>query len=99
MIAISTHEKGVLLPVRAIPGAKRNEIHGEQDGALKVCVTQIPEKGKANQAIIKLLTKELGLRRSSFELISGAASSTKMFLVNISKEELELRLLPYLQKK
>ncbi len=68
MIALEPHAEGVILPVRAQPGARRNEVRGEQDGLLKVCVTQSPEKGKANKALVELLSKSLSLaanRRSS----------------------------------
>ena len=81
VIAIEPHPDGVILPVRAHAGARRNEIRGEQDGALKVSVTQAPEKGKANKAIIELLAKRLGLRKSQIELLSGETSPQKRFLV------------------
>ncbi len=51
MIDLQPHAEGVILPVRAQPGSRRNELRGEQDGMLKVCVTQSPEKGKANKAL------------------------------------------------
>ena len=54
---------------------RRNEIRGCQDGMLKVCVTQQPEKGKANKALVDLLSKRLGLRRSQIELIGGETAS------------------------
>ena len=53
MLALEPHPDGTILPVRAQPGARRNEIRGVQDGMLKVCVTQSPEKGKANKAIVR----------------------------------------------
>ena len=81
MIPIESHSEGVILPVRAQPGARRNEIRGEQDGMLKVCVTQSPEKGKANKALIELLSKKLGLKKSQIELISGETSHQKRFLI------------------
>jgi uncharacterized protein (TIGR00251 family) len=81
MIALEPHSEGVILPVRAQPGARRNELRGEQDGALKVCVTQSPEKGKANKAIIEVLCKNLPLRKSQLELIAGETSHQKRFLV------------------
>jgi uncharacterized protein YggU (UPF0235/DUF167 family) len=65
MIELKPHPHGTILPVRAQPGARKNEIRGEQDGMLKVSVTQPPEKGKANQALIALLSKSLSLRRSN----------------------------------
>jgi uncharacterized protein (TIGR00251 family) len=72
---------GVLLEVRALPGSKRNEIRGEQNGALKVCVTQIPEKGKANKAVREQIAKSLNLRLSQVELVNGETSSQKKFLL------------------
>jgi uncharacterized protein (TIGR00251 family) len=81
MIQLEPHPEGVVLPVRAQPGARRSELRGEQDGALKVCVTQIAEKGKANQALVAVLAKSLRLRKSQIELLSGETSKHKKFLV------------------
>lgn len=81
MVALEPHAEGTVLPVRAQPGARRNEIRGEQDGALKVCVTQTPEKGKANKVIVAVLAKGLGLRKSQIELLAGPTSHQKRFLV------------------
>jgi hypothetical protein len=75
------HPEGTILLVRAQPGARKNEIRGEQDGMLKVSVTQSPEKGKANKALIALLSKELSLRKSQLELIAGQTSQQKQVLV------------------
>jgi uncharacterized protein (TIGR00251 family) len=81
VIEISAHPEGAVLAVRAQAGARRDEIRGEQDGALKVAVTQAPEKGKANKAIIATLAKHLGVRKSQIELLSGATSPHKRFLI------------------
>ena len=75
------------------PGARRNEIRGVQDGMLKVCVTQSPEKGKANRAIVELLSKRLSLKKSQIELVAGETSHQKRFLVRgIGVEELADRI-------
>jgi uncharacterized protein (TIGR00251 family) len=81
VIALESHHEGVILPIRAQPGSRKSELRGEQDGALKVAVTQVAEKGKANKAIVAFLSKQLGLRKSQLELISGETSSQKKFLV------------------
>lgn len=81
MIALEAHPDGTVLPVRAQPGARRNEIRGQQQGALKVSVTQVAEKGKANKALAELLGRALGLRASQIELLSGATASQKRFLI------------------
>ena len=82
MIELVEHPQGTILPVKARPGASRNEIRGEQNGMLKVSVTQIAEKGKANKALIAVIGKGLGLRRSQLELVAGGTSSEKRFLVH-----------------
>ncbi len=81
MIALEPHRQGVVLPVRAHAGARSSAIRGTHEGALKVSVTQVAEKGKANRAIRDVLCKQLGLRKSQVELISGTTSSQKKFLV------------------
>jgi uncharacterized protein (TIGR00251 family) len=93
MIGLEEHVEGTILPIRAHPGARRNELRGEQDGMLKVCVTQMPEKGKANKAIVELLAKSLGLKKSQIELLSGETSHQKRFLIrNITLQELAQKL-------
>jgi hypothetical protein len=92
MLHLEPHPDGAILPVRAQPGARRNEIRGVQDGILKVCVTQSPEKGKANKALVEVLSKALGLKKSQIELIAGQTSHQKRFLVrNIEVQELAQR--------
>ena len=82
-------QKGVILAVRAFPGAKRNDVCLGGD-CVKVYVTQIPEKGKANAAIRKLLAKSLHLRASQIELLQGETSSQKKFLLhNVSAEDVQ----------
>ncbi|MDR2115987.1 MAG: DUF167 domain-containing protein [Planctomycetaceae bacterium] len=78
---LTQHPEGVILAVRAQPGSKRDEIRGVQDGALKVTVTQVPEKGKANKAIRKQLAKSLELKISQIELLSGETTTQKKFLL------------------
>ncbi len=93
MIELGRHERGVLLPVRAQPGARQNGIQGEHAGALKVSVTQAPEKGKANRAIVAVLAKQLMLRKSQIELVSGGTSSQKRFLIaGATVDELQSRI-------
>lgn len=81
MIALEAHPEGTILPVKAHAAARRNAIRGEQAGALQVSVTQAPEKGKANKAIVALLADALGVRKSQIELVAGDTSREKRFLV------------------
>lgn len=81
MIQIGNHAEGCLLAVRAQPGARKNAVVGEHNGALKVAVTAPPEDGRANDAITDLLRKWLELKRGQIELASGPRSRDKQFLI------------------
>jgi uncharacterized protein (TIGR00251 family) len=90
MITITDHADGCILPVRAQPGARRNGVQGEQAGALKVAVMAPPEDGRANAALVEVLREALGVKRSQVELLSGATSRAKKFLIRgVTKAELE----------
>lgn len=87
MPRILSHPDGAVLFVRAHPGAKKNNINGIHDGALKVSVQAPPEDGKANDAIVELLGKSLGVKKSQVHLISGHTNREKKFLVTGVKVE------------
>jgi uncharacterized protein (TIGR00251 family) len=80
-IEFEAHPQGIVLPVQAQPGARQNGVTGVHGGRLKVSVTQAPEKGKANQALAKVLADALGVKKSQVELLAGATSGAKKFLV------------------
>jgi len=81
MIEVTPHPRGAVLPVRARPGAKRDAVLGEHDGALRLAVSAPPEDGKANDAIVRLLADVFRRRRSSIHLIAGPTSRIKKFLI------------------
>ncbi|VAX37442.1 hypothetical protein MNBD_PLANCTO02-3420 [hydrothermal vent metagenome] len=92
-IDIEQIKEGLLLPVRAQPSGKKNAITGVHNRCLKVSVTQIPEKGKANDAFVKVLAKLLKLKKSQISLYRGNTSQQKKFLITgIALEELQMRL-------
>lgn len=93
MIPLEETADGVILPVKGQPGARRNALTGIHDGALKVAVCQAPEKGKATAAILEVVARALGLKKSQVELVSGPTSTHKKVLVRgVSTEELRQRL-------
>lgn len=81
MIALTAHPEGILIPVRAQPGARKTGIQGIHGAALKVAVQAPPEDGRANAALVAVLREAFGLKRSQVELHSGQASRDKVFLL------------------
>jgi uncharacterized protein (TIGR00251 family) len=49
------------LSVKVVPGSSRNQIVGSLGDALKIKVMAPPEKGKANEAVVELLSMKLGI--------------------------------------
>ena len=93
MIALRPHARGTVLTVRAQPGAKKNAVLGERDGALRVAVSAAPEKGKANAAVQSVLADALGCRASQVGLLSGETSRDKTFLITgVDPADLRARL-------
>ncbi|MTH76184.1 DUF167 domain-containing protein [Paracoccus aestuariivivens] len=72
---------GTEIAVRVTPRASRNEIT-LQAGAVRVLVTTVPEDGKANAAVVKLLSKSLGIAKSRLTLLRGATSRDKVFRID-----------------
>jgi uncharacterized protein len=77
MIDIKVEDNSVSFSVRVIPRSSKSEIVGEHDGAMKVKLKAPPVDGAANDEMIRLLAKELGVSRSEVEITSGQTSKTK----------------------
>jgi uncharacterized protein (TIGR00251 family) len=93
MIDLQPHPEGVILPIKAQPGARRSAIAGRHAGSLRVAVTQAAEKGKANQAVVEVLAEALSLRKSQIELVAGETSRQKKFLIRgLTLDELAQRI-------
>jgi uncharacterized protein (TIGR00251 family) len=72
---------GVLLQVKVTPKAKRERIVGWENGLLKVHVSAPPEKGEANDRLLRVLADRLGLAKSHLTLITGHTSRQKTVLI------------------
>ena len=81
MMTLTEHARGTILAVKAQPGARRNSVVGERSGALRVAVTAAPERGRANEAIVGVLSGALGVRPSRIRLLNGETSREKRFLI------------------
>src|ERR1700738_2738934 len=91
-------EEGMILPVKVIPGASKEGIVGWQEGRLKIKVTAPPEKGEANRAVIRILSKACKLPQSKIVLLKGASVRQKEFLLTgYTKIEFEAYMQGFLQ--
>lgn len=83
---VLAHADGVRLSVHLTPNAARDRIDRIDQNAggnarLRVTVTAVPEKGKANKALVKLLAKKLRLPKSIIQIIAGHHARDKTLLI------------------
>jgi hypothetical protein len=88
-----------VLPIRVSPRSSKPGIGGWRAGAdgreeLEVRVAEAPTGGAANDAVLKLLARALGLSRSELSIISGAASRHKRVAIPFDVSEVRVRLTP-----
>lgn len=69
---------GTTITVRVTPNARANKVVMD-DGVIKIGVTAPPEDGKANAAVMVLLSKALGVPKSKLTLVQGHKSRDKIF--------------------
>jgi len=72
--------EGSTLKVRVAPGASRERIVGPYGDALKVAVREPPEKGRANDAVERLLAAAAGVRPGDVAVVRGRAARDKVVL-------------------
>lgn len=87
---------GLTLQVRLTPRSDADEVMGVEETpaglALKARVRATPEKGKANDALVRLLAGWLGLPQSRVSLASGGKSRIKQVLVEGEPDALRTRI-------
>ena len=67
------------LKIRVIPKSPKTEWAGIlEDGTIKVKVAAVPEKGKANDELIRFLAEEAHVPKNNVQVVAGAASQNKL---------------------
>lgn len=65
------------IKVKVIPKASRSEIVGWEGDALKIRLKAVPEKGEANEELIRFLSRELKIAKSLITIVRGHTSREK----------------------
>lgn len=70
-----------LLRIRLQPAARRSGVAGEHGDRLKIAVRAPAVEGKANEALLRWLSEQLGVPRTTVTLVSGQTSRDKRIAV------------------
>lgn len=73
---------GTRFRVRATPGARTAGVEREGPDLLRVKVTTVAEKGKANAAILTVLAKAIGVPKSRLTVLRGDTGRDKLVQVD-----------------
>ena len=73
----------MIINVKVITTAKQNKITELRGGEFKVYLTCVPEKGKANNNLLKLLSEYFDVSKSQINIISGKKSHSKVIEIKI----------------
>lgn len=79
--------KEILLKIYLQPRSSKNEIGGLYRDGIKVRVTAAPVEGRANEALLRFLAKELGVTLSSIEIVRGHRSREKIIRITEPLDE------------
>ena len=86
---IEAHDKGTLLHIQARTNSKKAYIQLSKDSC-QVFVKASPMKGKANQEVIRLFAKKLGISSQQVRFIAGEKARKKILLIEGMDPELVL---------
>jgi uncharacterized protein len=80
-LTVQTVSNGIVIAVKVVPNASRDQIVGLLGSALKIKVAQPPEGGRANRAVERLLADACGLPASSVKVVAGETNAQKRVLL------------------
>ena len=81
------------ISVRVSPGAREDAVTGWLDDALRVRVRAPAERGKANDAVCRLIASAIGVPPTSVSVVRGAGSRDKQLAIEgIDDEEARRKL-------
>ena len=74
--------KEVYLRIKGRPGAAKTEIKEIlDDDTIKITIAAAPEKGKANQELIKFLSKTFAVDKNNVKILSGKSEKIKLIKI------------------
>lgn len=81
----------VTIVVNVIPSSGRAGFFLDKAGRLKCHLKSAPEKGKANQELIGILAKALGVPKQDIEIVGGLISRSKRLRISAPLTEEQVR--------
>lgn len=72
----------LIFDIKVIPCSGKQKCIVDKSGVLKFYLKSQPEKGAANQELIKLIAKTIGITQSEVEIVVGLTNNKKKIRIN-----------------
>jgi hypothetical protein len=79
----------LVIEVKVVPGSKNQSLGLDKQGIIKCTLKSQPEKGKANEELVKFLSKTLQISQQDIKILSGQTARKKLIKIDI--EDLTLQ--------
>ena len=96
-LKITKINDGVAFRVKVVPNSSASKIVEVNEEFVKIKLNSPPIEGRANKEVIELLSKVLGVPKTSIELVSGDKSKLKTLNVPLSEEQVREKILEALK--
>ena len=73
------------ISVKVKPNARQEKIEKVNESHFLIWVKERPQEGKANKAVVKVLSEYFGVPQSQVVLLKGQSSKGKIFEIKINK--------------
>jgi len=81
-------DDGVVVSVKAVPRARRTQVVGIQDGAVRIQIAAAPHKGQSNAALCAYLAEAAGVRPRAVRVGRGSSGARKLVEIDGSPQQL-----------
>lgn len=72
----------MIISVKVFPNSPKKSVIKKEDGSLEVRFSVVPEKGKANERLLDLVSEFFGVSPSRVKILKGAASRNKLLSID-----------------
>jgi len=73
----------LVIEVKVVPGCKTQSFVLDKQGIIKCTLKSQPEKGKANEELVKFLSKTLHIAQQDIKIMSGHTGRKKLIKIDV----------------
>ncbi len=92
-LQIEEINNGIIFAVKVVPASSRTCIAGLLGGMLKIKLSAPAEKGKANDALIELLSETFDVKKNQISILAGHTNPVKRIqITSLTAETIKSKL-------